>query len=80
MIGVKETETEDDKLRADIVGLRVAKKFRERGQDDIYRGSVAAITSGKTLDEDWYYIRYDDGDTEHINLTTLYGKSYSLLK
>lgn len=73
----KESETkqsEDDKIRAELVGQRVAKKFRVRSEDLTYRGSVAAVTSGKSLEDDWFYVRYDDSDTEHLSIEGLYGK------
>lgn len=67
-------QTEDDGIRAEIVGQRVAKKFRIRSEDTTYRGSVAAVTRGDSLEDDWFYIRYDDGDTEHLSIEGLYGK------
>lgn len=65
-------QSEDDRVREDIVGQRVAKKFRIRTEDKVFRGSIAAVAAGKTLDDDWFYVRYDDGDTEHLTLTGLY--------
>ena len=67
-------ENEDDVIRAEIIGQRVAKKFKVGTTSKVYRGSVAAAAAGKGLEDDWFYVRYDDGDAEHLNLTGLYGK------
>lgn len=58
----------------EIVGRRVAKRFinpdaanhgGEKTQlGEIYRGYLASVENKDG--EDWYYIRYDDGDTEHV--------------
>ena len=57
-----------------IIGRRVAKRFinpaaaKEGGAKthvgEIYRGYLAKVE--EKGGEDWYYIRYDDGDTEHV--------------
>ncbi|CAB9525163.1 Type III pantothenate kinase [Seminavis robusta] len=65
-------KSDDDKIREEIVGQRVAKKFKIRSEDKIFRGSIAAVADADTLDKDWFYVRYDDGDTEHLTITGLY--------
>mmetsp|Transcript_37718 Transcript_37718/g.82658 ORF Transcript_37718/g.82658 Transcript_37718/m.82658 type:complete len:670 (+) Transcript_37718:169-2178(+) len=57
-----------------VIGRRVAKRFinpaaeKEGGAKaqvgEIYRGYLAKVE--EKGGEDWYYIRYDDGDTEHV--------------
>jgi pantothenate kinase type III len=66
-------KSEDDKIREEIIGQRVAKSFKIRTEEKIFRGSVAAVADGETLEKDWFYVRYDDGDTEHLSITALYG-------
>ena len=70
-------QSEEDKIREEIVGQRVAKEFVIRKETKTFRGSVAAVAAGKTMDEDWFYIRYDDGDTEHLSIIDLYGMFWS---
>lgn len=65
-------QSEDDLLRAEIVGQRVAKRFQIGKEEKIYRGAVAATAAGKDLEDDWFFVRYDDGDTEHLSITGLY--------
>jgi pantothenate kinase type III len=67
-------QSEIDRVREEIVGQRVAKEFVIRKETKTFRGSVAAVAAGKSIDEDWFYIRYDDGDTEHLTVASLYGK------
>ena len=67
-------QSEDDKVRAEIIGQRVAKKFKVRSEEKIFRGTVAAAAAGKGLEDDWFYVRYDDGDNEHLSITGLFGK------
>ena len=68
-------ETDDDLVRAEILGQRVAKQFNLNGVKKIFRGTVAAAAAGKGLEDDWFYVRYDDGDAEHLSITGLYGKA-----
>ena len=75
-------DNKDHQLREEIKGQRVAKKFYLRTtagektseQGSIFRGSIASITRGHTLEEDWFFIIYDDGDTEQMSFTEVYGK------
>lgn len=67
-------EDEDDVVRMEIIGQRIAKGFKLGGVRKVYRGSVAAAAAGKGLENDWFYVRYDDGDAEHLTITGLYGK------
>lgn len=64
------TKGHDEQFRDDILGQRVAKVFHK-----LYRGTVAAVTRGPTIDKDLYTIIYDDSDREDIGLNELYGKS-----
>lgn len=73
---IQTIQSEDDGVRNEIRGQRVAKKFKIGSEEKIFRGSVAAIAAGKTLEDDWFYVRYDDGDTEHLSITGLYGMNY----
>lgn len=67
-------ETNLSKIRDEIRGQRIAKKFKIRNEERIFRGSVAAVAPGKIgMELDWYFVRYDDGDTEHLGITDLYG-------
>lgn len=63
-------------LRFRLVGQRVAKEFLLPDTDGefLYRGSIISVKPGKTLDDDIYLIRYDDGDQEHLELTEVHGK------
>ena len=65
--------SEIDKVREEIVGQRVAKEFQIRKEYKTFRGSVAAVAPQGAIEDDWFYVRYDDGDTEHLNLEGLYG-------
>jgi pantothenate kinase type III len=67
------TKSDDDKIREEVIGQRVAKEFKIRTGEKIYRGSVAAVADNETLEKDWFFVRYDDGDTEHLSITALYG-------
>jgi len=71
-----EVQSEDDKVRVEIIGQRVAKEFYLKNKKEVYRGTVAAAAAGENLEDDWFYIRYDDGDTEHLTITGLYGTFY----
>ena len=62
------------RISTEIIGRRVAKRFinpeaaKQGGAEtqlgEIYRGYLAKVE--EKGGEDWYYIRYDDGDTEHV--------------
>jgi len=69
-----ESTNPDDKLREVLKGNRIAKRFATRGYDgsDIYRGSIMSIKQGPRLEEDLFFIRYDDGDKEHLEFTDVY--------
>ena len=64
-----------DLLRIEIIGQRVAKRFPRPDEDDdyIFRGTVMSVTPGNTFEEDWFTIRYDDGDQEDLDIVELYG-------
>lgn len=70
----KETMTEVEKLRQEVLGCRVAKDFGPQ-QGGIYFGQVVSInrTRPETIDEDLVRVRFDDGDEEDYSVTQLYG-------
>jgi hypothetical protein len=67
--------TEAEKLRLEILGRRVAKDFDP--PFGVYVGQVMSVDrfNKESVDEDFYTVRYDDGDTEEYSVTELYGKS-----
>jgi len=71
---LEQDSTNNSQLRTEILGQRVSKKFYLNHTPDgtVFRGSIAAITPGKSLEEDWFFIRYDDGDSEHMGITDIY--------
>jgi pantothenate kinase type III len=73
---VKRSEHPDDVLRDRIIGLRVAKEFDEitDDEDKVYRGSIIRIAREDSLEQDLFYVRYDDGDAEHCEVKEIYGK------
>jgi pantothenate kinase type III len=64
---LSEKKPQPDK-RHEILGQRVARRFS--GQ--IYYGTVIFIDRGKTLDQDFFKIFYDDGDMEDLHVRDLY--------
>jgi pantothenate kinase type III len=67
----------DDKLRHMITGQRVAKKFDVSDYDGdlVYRGSVISIKADQSdFNNDLYLVRYDDGDSEHLEMKEVHGK------
>jgi hypothetical protein len=73
-----------NQIRSDLIGQRVAKHFPVADLDGefVYRGSIVSIRVGAadegggenmSLVNDWFFVRYDDGDKEHLDLVTLYG-------
>jgi Type III pantothenate kinase len=75
-----------NQIRSDLIGQRVAKHFPVADLDGefVYRGSIVSIRVGAANDDvgggdkmslvnDWFFVRYDDGDKEHLDLVTLYG-------
>jgi len=73
-----EGNTSDDELETarKMIGDRVAKAFLVESSDprgnkettqDLYRGSVSKVERG-TDGEVWVFIKYDDGDSEHVSM------------
>ena len=54
---------------------RIAKRFAYQNYDgtDIFRGSIMSIKSGAQLEKDLFFVRYDDGDSEHMEFADVYG-------
>ena len=53
------------------MGRRVAKKFPDNPDDEgetIHRATVASVDTGKSIDQDWYMLLYDDGDIEECQV------------
>eukprot|EP00980_Cylindrotheca_fusiformis_P014090 scaffold3702_cov126-Cylindrotheca_fusiformis.AAC.2 len=65
----------DDVLRELLNGTRIAKRFPlmiSIAGDDIFRGSIMGVQPGTTVEEDIFDVRYDDGDSEQLDLTDVY--------
>lgn len=74
---IPESTDPDEQLREAIQGNRVAKRFASTSSydgTDIFRGSVMSIKRGPRLEEDLFFVRYDDGDSEHLEFSDVYGK------
>jgi hypothetical protein len=71
-----EADNPDDQLREALKGNRIARRFPYLNYDgtDIFRGSIMSIKSGARLEEDLFFVRYDDGDAEHVEFAEIYGK------
>ena len=69
------------RIRSELIGNRVAKQFglADTDGDYTYRGSIVSIKVGplgpndKALEKDWFFVRFDDGDEEHLDIIGLYG-------
>jgi pantothenate kinase type III len=75
------SKTPEDELRLAVTGQRLAKNFEvaDYNGDFVYRGTVVRILPGDTFEDDLFEIRYDDGDTESMDLEELYGKCILLV-
>jgi hypothetical protein len=80
-----ERNSGSEQLRRDLIGLRVAVEFDrpQRPNGDVwYRGSVIRINRGvdegrdwqESLDDDLYWIQFDDGDSQELTPYELYCK------
>ena len=71
----------DDELRELLMGQRVAKSFPGLDYDgeSTYRGSIITIKVGNALHEDLFFVRYDDGDGEELDLSEIYGKKQRII-
>ncbi|KAL3943410.1 MAG: hypothetical protein SGBAC_002535 [Bacillariaceae sp.] len=69
-----ESDNPDDQLREILKGNRIAKRFPYLNYDgtDVFRGSIMSIKRGATLEDDLFFVRYDDGDAEHIEFVDVY--------
>jgi pantothenate kinase type III len=83
-----ERNSGSEQLRRDLMGLRVAMEFERPQQPDgdvWYRGSVIRINRGadegrdwqESLDDDLYWIQFDDGDSQELTPFELYCKCQS---
>lgn len=65
-------ETTDVEMRRQTVGQRVAKYFNpeEGGSPRLYRGTIESLV-GKTLETAKYYVFYDDGDMEQLEMNEM---------
>ena len=72
----RKKEHPDDDLREKLLGLRVAKEFPtpDEDGDNWYRGSIISVSRESSLEDDLFYVRYDDGDAEHLELREIYRK------
>jgi hypothetical protein len=63
-----------EEFRQEILGSRVAKRFT--GDPIVYRGTVVSVRRDepRSLDKDWYRVRFDDGDEEEYIPSELYGE------
>jgi pantothenate kinase type III len=69
--------SEDDKLRYELTGQRVVKIFDKPDYDGdyFYRGSIVSIQKHDlSMEGDWFSIRYDDGDSEQMDIIQVYGE------
>lgn len=75
------------RIRSELIGNRVAKQFgvADFDGDFTYRGSIVSIKVGpegpddKPLEKDWFFVRFDDGDKEHLDIVGLYGTCFVLV-
>mmetsp|Transcript_7389 Transcript_7389/g.17638 ORF Transcript_7389/g.17638 Transcript_7389/m.17638 type:complete len:626 (+) Transcript_7389:132-2009(+) len=69
-----ESDNPDDQLRETLKGNRLARRFPYLNYDgtDIFRGSIMSIKGGAKLEDDLFFVRYDDGDAEHIEFPDVY--------
>jgi hypothetical protein len=72
----KEGRGRDEDLRDMLVGLRVAKEFPQPDYDGEknYRGTILNCIPGRTFEQDLYYVRYDDQDSEKVSPGEIVGK------
>jgi pantothenate kinase type III len=77
-VGQAEPAKEEDEIRERIVGQRVAKHFQVSDYDGdyVYRGSVTGVKPGAKLEDDLYFVRYDDNDGEHLGFDEVHGKLF----
>ena len=73
--------TPEDELRLAVTGQRLAKNFEvaDYNGDFVYRGTVIRVLPGETFEDDLFEIRYDDGDSESLELEELFGKCLLLV-
>lgn len=66
-------ESPSAEMDALLIGQRIAKEFSKRDDDGdyVYRGSVACVHGNSCKHP--YGIRYDDGETEEMDVVQLYG-------
>lgn len=67
-----------EKLRKQMLGLRGAKAesllVDDKPKSDIYRGTIVRVIRGKTVEDDFYEIVYDnDGEKVLLNVVELFG-------
>ena len=75
----EQSQTQDEQLRQEILGQRVAKEFQNqvnKDGDPIYRGSIISIERGDEIDDDLYHVLFDDGDREDLSTVEIFGKSF----
>ncbi|CAJ1949318.1 unnamed protein product [Cylindrotheca closterium] len=69
-----EADNPEDILREVLKGNRIARRFPYMNYDgtDVFRGSIMSIKSGARLEDDLFFVRYDDGDAEHVEFAEIY--------
>lgn len=72
LIQRKRLEWPLDDVRHRLIGQRVARSFAndpDSEGDIIHRASVISIEVGKSIDDDWFMLKFDDGTLEELQVS-----------
>lgn len=68
----KRRECSLSNLQSKLIGQRIARSFADAPDTDgdpIFRATIAGVQDvGKTIDDDYYYVVYDDGQADELQV------------